>query len=254
MAQRYGPKVVNDELKLCIDAAVSRSYGGSGTTINNLVTNINNPITMVASTTWSSDGYWSFDGSGEPDGNPTGSYLTGFGGAGGLCSTDQYANGATYTWWSRVTDNTYAGQAFLYGSSTIAHVEFKSLNDTTPYFRTEASRDNGYSFGSGNIPGGSLLNRWANFALVFDNSASPRTVKWYHNGSLFHTHSNFDSGDFTTTEYFYLNHLCRATGTANYSYNYSFAGDVANFSFFGKALNADEVAQNFEVLRSRLGV
>lgn len=259
MSNQYGnAQIVKSELKLCIDAHDSQSYSGSGSTFYDVSGNGNN-ITIPSSPsnpTYNSAGYFSFDGSGERDGNPPGDYLgTGFGSAGGVCSTDQYAIGASYCWWSRITSAQTNGQCILYGSSTIAHVEFKNESTSSPYFRTEAARDNGYSFsGNATIPGGSLVNRWAHFVIAFDNNASPRTVKWYHNGDLFYTKSNFDSGDFTTSEYFYLSYIGRSTGTSSYLYSQSFYGDLGPFQFYGKNLSEAEVKQNFNAQRNRFGI
>ena len=238
---------------LCLDAKHPQSYSGSGSTFYDVSGNSNNAT--LNGPTYNSNGYFSFDGSGEKDGSPTGDYISGFGGGGGTCSTDQYAMGASYCWWSRITSAQTSGQCILYGSSTIAHVEFKNEGTSSPYFRTEAARDNGYSFsGNDTIPGGSLVNRWAHFVIAFDNSSSPRTVKWYHNGDLFYTKTNFDSGDFTTTEYFYLNDIGRSTGTSSYFYSQSFYGDLGPFHFYGRNLSAAEVKQNFNAQRSRFGL
>ncbi len=253
MAFHNNPRIVTSDLVLCLDAKHPQSYSGSGSTFYDVSGNSNN--TTLNGPTYNSNGYFSFDGSGEKDGSPTGDYISGFGGGGGTCSTDQYAMGASYCWWSRITSAQTSGQCILYGSSTIAHVEFKNEGTSSPYFRTEAARDNGYSFsGNDTIPGGSLVNRWAHFVIAFDNSSSPRTVKWYHNGDLFYTKTNFDSGDFTTTEYFYLNHIGRSTGTSDYFYSQSFYGDLGPFHFYGRNLSAAEVKQNFNAQRSRFGL
>ncbi len=259
MSNQYGSaQIVSDGLKLCIDANATTSYGGSGSTWYDISGEGNNIIIpgSPSNPTYNSAGYFSFDGSGERDGDPPGDYIGGgFGGAGGLCSSNQYlASGASYCWWSRITTAQANGQCILYGASTIAHIEFKNEGTASPYFRTEAAMQNGYMLGSNaTIPGGSLVGRWAYFVIVIDNSASPRTAYWYSNGALFDT-KNITTGTYPTNEYFYLNYIGRSTGTASYLYSQSFYGDLGNFQFYGKALSSTEVKQNFEAHRARFGV
>ena len=257
MAFHNNPRIVKDRLLLCIDANATSSYPGSGSTFYDVSGNGNNiAIPSSPSTpTYNSAGYFSFDGSGERDGDPPGDYLgTGFGGSGGLCSSNQYTSGASYCWWSRITSTQPQGQCILYGASTIAHIEFKNEGTSSPYFRTEAAQQNGYTLGTqATIPGGSLVGRWVYFVIVIDNSASPRTAYWYSNGTEFDS-KNITTGSYPTTEYFYLNYIGRSTGTASYLYSQSFYGDLGNFQFYGKSLSAAEVKQNFNAQRSRFEV
>lgn len=50
MATRYSPKIVTDNLILCLDAASSRSYPGSGSTWKNLSGNISHDGTITGAT------------------------------------------------------------------------------------------------------------------------------------------------------------------------------------------------------------
>jgi hypothetical protein len=253
-----GPDIVTDGLVLCLDAGDKNSYPGSGATWYDLSVEGNN-ITIPGSPstpTYNSAGYFSFDGSGERDGNPLGDYIGGgFGGAGGLCSSNQYlASGASYCWWSRITTAQSNGQCILYGSSTMDHIEFKNEGTASPYFRTEAAKQNGYKIGNqATIPGGSLVGRWVYFVIVIDNSASPRTAYWYSNGVEF-DEKDITTGTYPSDEYFYLNYIGRSTGTSAYLYSQSFYGDLGNFQFYGRALSSTEVKQNFETHRARFGV
>lgn len=210
-----------------------------------------NTITMTQ-LTYTSDGKFSFGGQGEYDGSPTGDYIAI---PAALTSTSPSVkpNGCTYSWWSKITAAQPFGQCILFGASTIAHIEFKNEGTTSPYFRTEAALENGKSFGSGTIPGGSLVGRWANFTIVFANNEAGRPVRWYHNGELFHTGS-MTNGTSPATEYFYFSNIGRSTGTADFLYSNSFYGEIPVFQIYNRSLTEQEVLQNFNALRGRFSL
>lgn len=210
-----------------------------------------NTITMTQ-LTYTSDGKFSFGGQGEYDGSPTGDYIT-IPTALTSTSPSVKSNGCTYSWWSKITAAQPFGQCILFGASTIAHIEFKNEGTTSPYFRTEAAIENGKSFGSGTIPGGSLVGRWANFTIVFANNEAGRPVRWYHNGELFHTGS-MTGGTSPDTEYFYFSNIGRSTGTADFLYSNSFYGEIPVFQIYNRSLTEQEVLQNFNALRGRFSL
>lgn len=246
----HNPRIVTTGLKALMDAKDPKCYSGSGTNVINLVDPSNN-FTLVTPT-YNPEGYFTFDGSGERDGDPAGDYIT-FP-YGGFSSIDaDAADGTSYEWWQYTEAQTY-GQCILHGNTTINHVEIKNEDTTSPYFRTEARLDNNYPFGTGTIPNGALVGRWAHFCLVFNNSESPRKVYWYHNGSLFHTHSDFDNGANTTNEYFIPYYFGRATGTTQYVYSQSFKGHLSVMAFYTIPLTAAQVLQNFRAKKSRYGL
>jgi hypothetical protein len=61
MATNYNPGIVTSGLVLCLDAGNTKSYPGSGTTWTDLSGN-GNTGTLVNSPSYSSSGYFSFDG------------------------------------------------------------------------------------------------------------------------------------------------------------------------------------------------
>lgn len=202
--------------------------------------------------TYTSDNKFSFGGQGEQDGSPTGDYIT-IPTSVSNTSSSVKPNGCTYSWWSKITAAQPYGQCILFGASTIAHIEFKGEGTSSPYFRTEAVTENGYSFGTGTIPGGSLVGRWVNFTIVFANNEPNRPVRWYHNGELFYTGS-MTGGINPSTEHFYFSGIGRATGDATYLYSNSFLGEVPLFQIYNKSLSAQEIQQNFNALRGRFSV
>lgn len=180
--------IITDNLVIHLDANIVESYPKGGSIFYDLYRNDN---VNLDSPTFNFD-YFSFDGSGTYDGVTPGDRLTGFNTA--YTDIKNGVDGVTYVLWFMITSEQPHGQRLLHGGSTKNHIEIKDENTSSPYFRTEAKFQNGYSFGTSTIPGGSLVGRWINIAIVFDTESSPRNVKWYHNGQLFYTDSNFDNG------------------------------------------------------------
>ena len=208
--------------------------------------------TMVNSSKRNRDEWVYFDGSGEYDGSPAGNHIVI--GDETLTRTDQSSDGWTYFWVMKLTGSQPHGQRIFHGAATIRHIEIKNEGTSSPYFRTEAARDNGYSFGTGTIPGGSLLNKWNTFAIVWDNEASPRTVKWYKNGELFYTDTNFDDGDAGTAEYFSFNRIGRSGGTSDYKYTESLKGYLPVFMSYNRKLSPEEILANHNAFKARFGI
>jgi hypothetical protein len=200
---------------------------------------------------WDSNGYLSFRGQGTVDGLVKGDRVRGFG---GLADTRLYPDGMTISWWQRLGENPASRQALLFGSTTIRHVELNNAHTSNPSFRTEAAMTNNYSFGTSTIPGGSLVGRWVKFDIVFDFTTTPRSVRWYHNGELFHTHSDFDNSTNGTNEYFQFTDFGRATGTPTYNYSKSFKGDLAKIDIYGRPLSSNEVRNNFNGFKGRFSL
>jgi hypothetical protein len=211
----------------------------------------NNTITATE-LTYNSDGTFSFAGDGANTGNPPGDRITVSSAITNTSPTNR-PNGCTYLWWSRISAAQPSGQCILFGLGTVAHIEFKNEGTSAPFFRTEGAVQNGYSFGAGTVPGGSLVGRWACFAIVFANAEGSRPVRWYHNASLFHT-GNMTGGSSPTTEYFFFTDIGRSTGDPTFLYSESFKGDIGSFQIYDTALTASQIRQLFDVQRSIYGI
>jgi hypothetical protein len=203
---------------------------------------------MVAGTTYNNNGYFTFDGIGERDGDPTGSYIT-------LnttsTTTDPIAKpaGVTYDLWLSFTGEQVYGHSLYFGSGTINHLEWKG-SLAGGYFRTEAILQNGYSFGAPNTFGGFVQNNWYNLTIVFANAERTRPVRWYMDGVLFHTGS-MTGGTSPDTEYFIPSQFGRATGTIDFLYSSSFKGNASVWRFYDNALTDSQVSQNYNATKSR---
>ena len=230
MGVNYNTSIVTSGLQLCLDAANTKSYPGSGTTWTDLSGNSNNG-TLTGSPTFNSGngGYISFNG--------TSDYVS---------IGDRFATAAgTIACWITVNGNITSSNNLNYricGKST--DYEFRFLNTV--------SDGAGQSYGSvGADLGGSAsvvsatrswtANTWYYVAVTW-NTATP-TSSIYVQGVLDGTGTstnitaqvgNFDIG---------------RSGTRGY-----LAGRISLFTVYNRALTAAEISQNFNATRGRYGV
>ena len=221
-----GPNVViRDGLVLCLDAANTKSYPGSGTTWTDL-SGLGNGGTLTNGPTFNSTSSGSiiFDG--------TNDFST-IGNSGFSSGTSP----ATISVWARMTARTQSTQYIVsYGSGN----NFLSLS--AGYI--EAGLNSDYvSFANGTFGVGALtpnlLNTWFNFVGVFNGS----TAFTYINSSLM----SITSVPWTVT----LSTARVGCGIANTNF---FPGNVSHVSVYNRALIAGEVQQNFNALRGRYGL
>ena len=246
MAIKRGPDIVRENLEYAIDASAPRSYPGSGTAVNDLTKN-ESAGTLTGTTV--SNGHFSLLGQGETDGSPTGDYIQIPGSS--ITQVQNHPSGITYEIW--INPDVNERRCLFFGSSTIRHLEVY-CGTAGGQIRTEAALQNGYSFGANAPSGGWPLNTWSMLNIAWDPDGATRAVKWYKNGTLFHTHSNFYSGTQGTSEDFYFTEIGRATGSSSYLYSRSWSGLLNGFKVYGKTLTADEIAQNYHAQKLRYGL
>ena len=243
-----GPNIVTEGLIMALDAASPRCVTATAPVLELAdITRVNTGISAIG-TTVGGNGHFYFRGQGETDGSPTGDYIEVPTAPTQVQAHDQ---GITYEIWLNPDAN--RRMALFWGSGTIRHVEAYA-GTAGGQFRTEASVQNGYSFGASAPPGGIPLNTWSMLNIAWGPEGSTREVKWYWNGELFYTHSNFYSGTAGTGEDFYFSGLGRATGSSAYLYATSWSGFLNGLKIYSKTLSATEIAQNFEAQRFRYGV
>ena len=206
---------------------------------------------FTAAKTDDSDGVGFYlDGSGETDGSPTGDYWQVDRGV-----TNTLNQAKTYEIWLKPTRE--GRQSLFYGSGTIQHVEIYPGSLT---FRTEATTQNGYSFGASYNTGVDLdefasvdgrdatngfeVNKWNCLTITFNTGpGGDGAVKWYCNGYHFHT-GNMYSGNSGVGEYFEFLGIGRATGSSSYLYAKSFQGYFDEFKIYDRVLNQTQIENN----------
>jgi hypothetical protein len=222
MALSHSPSIVTDGLVLCLDAANTKSYPGTGTGWNDLSQN-SFVGTMVNGITFSSSNLGSivFDG------------------------TDDYVT---------IPHNS----AFNFNTSLSLSFWFKTSVGTEKYLTTKSDDSFYVAIGTvspgklstwlnGTSPGGWKsstasvdTNQWVNGVVTYNGSS----VFIYINGSL---DSSFGGSGGVST----------GTSPVGIGYRnsaYFFNGSIANVMFYNINLSASQIAQNFNALRGRFGI
>lgn len=202
--------------------------GNNGTPIDGLVKDVN--------------GFY-FDGTGEVDGSPTGSYIRV-----DEAMTSTLNRERTYEVWMK--PEATGRRSLFFGGGSIRHIECYHGSGS---FRTEAATQNGYSFGAdgaGNVGVDFGPGKWALLTITFGTDG---LVKWYANGQLFHT-GNMYGGNGGSNEYFSFSGLGRATGTSSYLYAQSYQGYMDGIKIYDRVLTESEVAQNFNSRAAKYGL
>ena len=241
MGLAHSPRIVTDSLVLCLDAANTKSYGGSGTTWTDLSTNGNNGSISGATHTSGAGGYFSFDGSNDKITIDSSS------------STNLSNGNFTISSWFYIPTSVDSTNLYYW----VFAIGTSSGASNTWYLRIWRS----------GISAGTLFTRINNVVLLGtdgdDNASYPGD---YYKASGRWTHFTFIENN--GTSYYYMNGVqtgSASTPTIPSGNNYITIGDmstdqaptnmlVSNFSLYNKALTAAEVAQNFNALRGRYGI
>ncbi len=223
-----GPNIVTDGLVFAVDAGSERSYSGSGTTVNNLISSTTATLTNGTGFSTSNGGLWTFD------------------------ATDDYIQVNTTT-----TPATGAFTIeFIYQISNIGgRGGMFERKPTSPY--------NGVVLGQGgsgdwsfSVNNGSqsvsysapypTVNTWYYDVGVYDGV---NTVKFYRNGVLLGTTTGSTLGNLDTGGTRDDLRIFKRDSNSGV-----IGGKVSNFRTYNKALSATEVLQNFNAQKSRFGL
>jgi len=223
-----GPDIITDGLVFAVDAGSTRSYAGSGTTVNNLVSSTTATLTNGPGFSTSNGGIWTFDGA------------------------DDYIQTNTTT-----TPATGAFTIeFIYQISTTGgRGGMFERNPSSPY--------NGVTLGQGgsnnwafSVNNGSqsviyyapypTTNAWYNDVGVYDGV---NTVRFYRNGVLLGTTTGATLGNLDTGGTRINLRIFSRDGSSGV-----IGGKVANFRTYNIALTAAEVLQNYNAQKSRFGL
>ena len=219
MALAHSPKIVTDRLVLSLDAANTKSYPGSGTTVNNLASS-NHTATFVGNTTTSSDnnGVFVLDGAGD--------YMTVIG--------TPVSAAYTKMIWFRLDNGAQSSNNNLMSSPTGGHILWVPTGNTLRAAHTDTS----FSLLTSSVT--CQEQRWYHAAVTFNT-----TDGWvlYQDGKVVDTDSTTSArpGDGSTTIGSY--------GTGN-----NITGRLACPMIYNRALTHTEVLQNYNALKGRFGL
>ena len=250
MGIAYNPRTITDGLVLCLDAANSKSYPGSGTTWTDLSGRGNN-FTLV------NPSYYSYSSSNGGSiaftrtTSPTpedGGYAT-LNTVGILTAGNYLHNNHTTEVWFKSNDRNptnYNGTETVSVIATYTGFHNMWYYDSTSYRYTiwgkTAGVNNNYELSFSDTSSGV----WTQLVAVRNGT----TLTLYKNG-VSQTSGTITAG----TEGTPSNNIIRIA-TANYGGDYSWHSNL-NFSslkMYTRALTASEVSQNFNALRGRYGI
>lgn len=230
MAAYHSPKIVTSGLVLCLDAANTKSYPGSGTTWTDLSNNKKNGSLLNGPTFSSTNGgVLDFDGTNDH---------VNLGNASNFISPSQ----STFTINSWVKTNVVSTYKKIFstinsGTQTITGVYF-SLGPSPDFvyigFLTSTSTK-GVSYNV-NI----TTSRFYNICGTYDGANIRLYIDGNQVASTTHTGTIGTSG------------IARISGYDNNGETWS--GSIAQVSIYNIALTAAEVQQNFNALRGRFGI
>jgi hypothetical protein len=224
----YNPRIVTEDLVLCLDAANPKSYPGSGTAWTDLSGNGNNG-TLVNGVGYSADnkGSMVFDGTNDNVTNNTWNNMKGANWNGFITMEGIFKTNTSPT-------NTVMGY-FGFSSS---NSYFKFMNTTNLFLdcgtvvpsRIITTCISNFS---------NFFGSWVHVCGVYDG-----TAKTYFNGILQNTSSSFILDDISSTNF-----------SVGLGMGYfPFQGNIGNVRLYNRALTATEIAQNFNATRGRYGI
>lgn len=236
MAFTRGANVVTDGLVLCLDAANSKSYPGSGTTWRDLSGN-NNSGSLVNGPTFSSvnNGILTFNGSNQYASTPI----------------QNLSRPCTFSMW--INFNNLTGFQTIFGQDTSIAISrgrfyFQKAGATTEglilnvvNFSIVLSNN---AIALVNAINPVVTNQWYNYSAVLTTTA----LSLYENGILQNTVSN--SNTFLTPN---TNILLNAGYFQDAISDYV-NGRSSSFLIYNRALTAEEVQQNYNALKSRFNL
>jgi len=221
MALNHSPSIVTNGLTICLDAANSKSYSGSGTAWNDISGNGNNAIL---------------------EGTPT--YSAANNGSFVFNGTSQSANLGNVI----VSTTAFSASAWVYDTDTAGGYRHIIAKDGQFLFRIDSTAEGGNLSAFVYIAGTPeprlstawTKNVWANVCFVWNTDG---TLRLFINGVLKNSSS-------TRTGISSTNTIFRVGG---YTSNY-FKGNISNSMFYNRTLTNEEVLQNFNALKGRYGI
>ena len=227
MAYRNGPKITTDGLVLCLDAAISKSYPGSGTTWYDLSTANNNSTRSGPIYSSNNKGIFSFDGTDDyfDTGISTGTYDANGNSFFAWVYTTTYDRQKIWSWYALVNNIQNRGDFEL--QSTSNNLKFQAYGQTT-------DNDTGFTI---------TTNKWWHVGFVWNPG---QTVTIYVNGE-----SKFNGTQTLSSQ---ANGGNFRIGWRPYQNEKPWQGYMSQVTLYDRQLLANEVRQNFNATRGRFGV
>lgn len=230
MSYNNGPKIITDQLILLLDAKNNKSYPGTGSSWNNLIST-SYTATKAGSQSptypqYNSNGYFSFNG------GILGTNYSRF----DISNIPSFSSLSIFAWYrTSLIDNSW--QTIL----RMDNSDFElSLNNANSLYYAAGTNYNDINctFSSSKATDGI----WHYMGLTFDGI----NLLAYFDGTQV---SSQIRGSSTTTAAGTLR-----VGTRDDAYTQHFVGDIANISIYTKILTSSEVLQNYNALKGRFSL
>jgi hypothetical protein len=215
MGVKVGPRIIQNGLILDVDAAVPRSYSGTGLTANGLIGGIGGTLVNGVGFGTTNNGFFTFDGSND--------YIN-FGNS----STLQQTSG-TISAWAKTSapGGSYRGIIAKQG----AYGLFYTDSVLVAYdWAADAPRSTGVNIAD---------NTWKNVVLTYQSGVSNGTRIYINGVSVLTT---------TITIGSQINNLF---GGAEANASQFAACQISSFNMYNRALSAQEVLQNYNTTKGR---
>jgi hypothetical protein len=218
MGVKAGPRVVKEGLILHVDAAVSRSYSGTGLTVNGLVGGIGGTLVNGVGFGTTDNGYFIFDGSND--------YIN-FGNS----STLQQSTGSLSAWTKASSPGSgYRGIIAKQG----AYGLFYTDSVLVAYdWAADTPRSTGINIAD---------NTWKNVVLTYQSGVSNGTRIYINGVSVLTTTITIQS------------QVANLFGGAEANASQFTSCQVSSFKMYNRILTATEVLQNYNAAKKRYGL
>jgi len=229
MSAEAGPNIVYNGLMFCVDAANSRSYPGSGTTLFDIAGT--NNMTIYGSPTYNAAGYFTF----------------------GNDQATQYimnslfpnpTTAVTYNIWFRSNFASPVQTPFTYSVAGDNQMLFYIGNSTT--LQPHPLGNNTWATTTS-----SMANVWVNATWTRDSVSGVNIL--YRNGIQVGTFTASAGTNIVTNGYLIIGQESDAPG-GGFDPAQNLDGDFSHFSIYNRVLSAGEVLQNFNALKGRYGL
>ena len=218
MGLAHSPRIITDNLVLCVDSANTKSYSGSGTTWTD-VSSTGNDGTITGSTHTSGvDGYFDFNGSSNHV----------------RMGSDMFNPNSDFTFSSWVNSDVTAIATIVSDHLTSGSIQIRFVNDNTVQivdnYVVNVGTFSNFTYSTGT---------WYNVVVT----RSSNTYSLYVNGVF--------KSSFTSTNTY--SHGAQTIG-ANNNGSERWNGKISQIACYSAALSATQVEQNFNSFRGRYGI
>ena len=214
MGVKVGPRIVQNGLILDVDAAVSRSYSGTGLTANGLIGGINGTLVSGTGFGTTNNGFFIFDGADD--------YIN----FGNSASVQQ--SSGTLSAWAKSSAPGFGFRGII--AKQYAYGLFYLDGELASYDWSGGTRNTGVNIADGN---------WKNVVITYQSGVTNGTIIYLNGASVL------------TTTITIANQTSNLFGGAEANAGQHAACQISSFNMYNRALTAQEVLQNYNTTKGR---